>query len=319
MHWKLKAAIQNAIAVLPESVSYPLYYRVQRMAGGLRRINPTSRLRAGIEVWRRLQQSGCDPVGKTFFEVGTGRMVTAPLAYWLMGARKIITVDLNPYLRPELVQESIRFLADHRAQMAELFGELLLADRIDQLVGFAQADRFDLSEFLEAVGIEYRAPSDAAATGLPDRSIDFHTSYTVLEHIPPAVLSAIFAEASRLLKPGGLAVHGIDYSDHFAHRDPSITAINFLQYSDAAWGRWAGNRYMYMNRLRHADYLERLADGGFSIVNDEPTTDPRSLQAIESGEVRPYADLASRTPAELAITSSWIVAKPTRAAEAPAA
>ena len=47
----------------------------------------------------------------------------------------------------------------------------------------------------------------------------------------------------------------VDYSDHFSHSDQTISSINFLRYSDDEWQRYAGNRYMYMNRLRHDDVL----------------------------------------------------------------
>ena len=43
----------------------------------------------------------------------------------------------------------------------------------------------------------------------------------------------------------------VDYGDHFEHNDHRLSNINFLQYSDALWRVIAGNRYMYMNRLRH--------------------------------------------------------------------
>lgn len=310
MHWKIKAAVQNAIAALPESVSYGSYYRVQRLVGGLRKIDPTSRLAAGVETWKRLVAQGSDPTGKTFFEVGTGRMVSAPLAYWLMGADRTITVDLNPYLKAELVRESIEFIADHRGAIERLFGDALVVSRLDELIAFARAPRFEITPFLDRFGVEYHAPSDAAATGLPGGSIDFHTSYTVMEHIPPRVLSSILVEARRLLRPDGLAVHGIDYSDHFSHQDASITAVNFLKYSRDDWDRLAGNRYMYMNRLRHRDYLGQFAQSGIPVIDEDTVVDERGLEALRTGSVRPHADFAGQDADELAIRYAWVIARP---------
>ena len=37
MDWKIKAAIQNLIALLPDAISYEAYYWVQRRFGALRR------------------------------------------------------------------------------------------------------------------------------------------------------------------------------------------------------------------------------------------------------------------------------------------
>lgn len=114
MHWKLKAAIQNAVSLLPPSVSYATYFWIQRHFGGLRRINPVSPLTAGIETWRRIKKLGYDPSGKVFLEVGTGRVTLVPLAYWLMGAKKTITIDLNPYLKAELKKESLQYISDNK-------------------------------------------------------------------------------------------------------------------------------------------------------------------------------------------------------------
>ncbi|MEM9186549.1 MAG: methyltransferase domain-containing protein [Planctomycetota bacterium] len=314
MHWKAKAVLRNVLARLPHTLSHAAYYQTQRRFGGLRRVDPKSRLRAAAETWRRLANAGADPVGKTFFEIGTGRMVTVPLAYWLMGAERTVTVDLNRYLKPELVRESLQRIAQERDAVETIFGGLVDPGRLDRVSELAPAPAFDCEAVLREIGVEYHAPGDAARTGLPDASIDFHTSFTVLEHIPPAVLAAIFAEATRVLKPGGLLVHGVDYSDHFSHSDPRITAVNFLRYSGRAWDRWSGNRYMYMNRLRHADYLRILRGAGHELLDQSAVTDQRSLALLESGGL-PLSEPFRGLPAEeLAKTSGWFVA--TRATQA---
>ncbi len=319
MHWKLKAIAQNVIASLPEGMSHSIYYRMQRRLGGLRQINPTKRLEAGIKTWRTLLDAGEDPTGKVFFEIGTGRIVNVPLAFWLMGAGRTITVDLNPYLKEELILDSIRYIASNPSDVRQLFGDLLQQDRFNRLVALAADDRFQLTAFLDAIGVEYHAPSDAGNTGLPDSCIDYHTSYTVMEHISPAALSEILNEGRRLLRPTGMAVHGIDYSDHFSHNDPNITAVNFLRYSPGAWDGWAGNRYMYMNRMRHADYCHLFDSNDLELTFDQTVTDSRSLEALRSGVVVPHKDYADRSIDELATTSSWIVAKPRQSATCAAA
>ncbi len=102
LHWKLKAMMQNAIALLPSSASYAAYYWMQRNFGALRQMDPMDRLCYGVEIWKRLRRQGRDPADGVFFEVGTGRVPLVPLAYWLLGANKTITVDLNPYVKDEL-------------------------------------------------------------------------------------------------------------------------------------------------------------------------------------------------------------------------
>lgn len=183
MNWKLKAKIQKAVSILPASASYATYYWIQRHFGGLKKINPINRLTAGIEIWKRIKRLGYDPVDKVFFEVGTGRAPIVPLAYWLMGAKKIITIDLNPYLKEELIKESIQYISDNKNEIVNIFGLLLDKERLNNIN--ILYNKFSLSDFFCLCGIEYIAPGDATNTQLSSSSIDFHTSYTVFEHIPP--------------------------------------------------------------------------------------------------------------------------------------
>lgn len=309
MDWKRKAAIQNFIAALPDEPSYAAYYWLQRRFGGLKHTDPMGRLEAGRDTWRLAQQAGLDPVGRTFFEIGTGRTVNVPIAYWLMGAGGTVTSDLNPYLKDDLVRESVEYIAREPAQVRQLFGSLLQEDRLERLSALARGPRITAAAVLERCGISYLAPCDAARTGLPGASIDVYTSYTAFEHIAPDALRAILQEAGRIVKPGGLFVHCIDYSDHFAHSDAAICAMNYLQFSDAEWMRYAGNRYMYMNRLLHDDYAELFRSLGQQVLAAHPRSDARTAQALGSGALRPHARFAGKPAEVLAIKDAWYVAR----------
>jgi hypothetical protein len=315
MRWKVKAAIQNTIALLPGSVSYAAYYRMQRLCGGLRRADPVERLAAGIQMWRRIVHRGIDPVDRVFFEVGTGTTPDVPLAFWLMGARRTITVDVNPYLKGELVREGLEYIDANQRDVAGLFDGLLQSTRMDALLRFHRTGRFSLPRFLDLCSIDYIEPGDAARTGLPPRSIDFHTSYTVFEHIPREILAGILEEGNRIIRADGLFVHMIDYSDHFSHSDTTISAINFLQYSDAEWARYAGNRYMYMNRLRHDDVLGLFQAAGHRILETTPAVDARSRELLDAGRLRVNARFDTKSPEILSICGSWIVTERVSGAE----
>ncbi len=310
MHWKVKAAMQNAIAHLPPSLSYPTYYRMQRLIGGLRTVDPEDRLAAGVQTWRRIVEQGRDPIDRVFFEVGTGTTPIVPLAYWLMGAKRTVTVDVHPYLKGELVRESLEHMFANRQDVARLFGGLLQQKRIDALFDLRRSGKFSLKRFLDLCCIDYVEPGDAARTGLPTRSIDFHTSYTVLEHIQPDVIAQILEEGNRIVRDDGLCVHQVDYSDHFSHSDLTISSINFLQYSDREWARYAGNRYMYMNRLRHDDMLALFQSAGYRILATTPAVDDRARQLLGAGRLRLHEAFAAKSPEVLWIRAAWIVAQP---------
>ncbi|HUA82021.1 MAG TPA: hypothetical protein VL997_16710 [Dyella sp.] len=307
MHWKAKATLQNAVSRLPSESSYATYYWLQRHFGGLRRINPVARLRAGIETWRQIEKLGRDPLDKTFFEVGTGRVPMTPVAYWLMGAKRVVTIDLNPYLKEELTRECLQYIASHVEEMQVLFGPRLNRNRFEALLDLQRQDEFDLQKALDLFHITYIAPGDATRTGLDAGVIDFHTSFNVFEHIPRHVLLAILAEGNRIISDTGLFVHRVDYSDHFSHSDMRISPINFLQYSDTEWDRYAGNRYMYMNRLRHDDFLALFESSSHTILAVKPTVDELSLKLLRDGRLTVDARFGDKTDEVLATTESWIV------------
>ncbi len=309
MHWKLKALAQKTIALLPSGTSYAAYYWIQRRFGSLRRVDPVSKLRAGIDAWTHLVKKGRDPSGKVFFEVGTGRVPLMPMAFWLMGSEQTITVDLNPYLKEELVGECLQYVVNNKNEISNLFGPLLNRTRFEDLIRFGRRSRFSLQDFLEQCHINYIAPGDAADTSLSDGTIDFHTSYTVFEHVPCNQLVRILEEGKRLMKEDGLFIHRIDYSDHFSHSDRNITAINFLQYSDTEWDWIAGNRYMYMNRLRHDDFIDVFHSAGLKILNTYPDSDSRILEMLKRRRFQLDDRFQNRSPEILSITASWILSR----------
>ncbi|MGD1862379.1 MAG: hypothetical protein ACFB0E_20725 [Leptolyngbyaceae cyanobacterium] len=306
MHWKLKSLIQNSISLLPSQASYSTYYWLQRNFGGLKSVQPNDSLFAGIKTWDLLQKQGHNPYGKTFFEVGTGRIPIIPIAYWLMGAKRVYTIDINPYIKEELLQQTLQYMLHHSEEIQNLFGEKLVQERFDSILRAAGTQE-NLLSILTMCQIHYESPCDAANTWLLSESIDFHTSYNVLEHIPPETLKNIFQEGNRIMKQNGLFVHRVDYSDHFSHTDHNITAINFLQYSDRKWKRYAGNRYMYMNRLRHDDFINLIEEANQDILRVELEVDSHSLDNLEDESFKLNQRFSSKSKEILGISSAWII------------
>ncbi len=309
MHWKLKALIQNAVALLPAKAAYALYYQLQRRFGDLRVPAPFIPLRYGVQLVAQLQAAGSDITDKVFFELGTGRSPMVPVALWLMGARSTFTVDRNPYLDAAVVRADLEHLHTHQDALKSLLGPALKPERLARLLALPVGDSFALSALLELCAIRYIAPADAAATALPSASVDFHFSVTTLEHIPAPDIEAILAEGARLLKPGGRFIHLLDYSDHFSHSDTRISAIHFLRWTDTQWQRYAGNRFMYANRLRHDDFLALLAGLGHEVVGCEPFVDAKVLQLLAAGHVKLDPHFVGKSPECLATTSAWITTR----------
>ena len=318
MKWTTKARVQNLIAALPGPLADFCYYRMQRLVGGLRNPTPVKQIDGGCQLAAAIQAQR--PLsGARVLEVGSGRSLAIPVLMWLLGAEQVLTVDLNRYLRPEILRADLAYLRANQPwlneQLAPVTGEE--GPTSERLAGLLALDLEGpparlLAEVLQLCRIDYRAPADAAALDLADGSVDIHLSRNVLEHVPPDALAGMLREAARVLKPDGLCVHLIDLSDHFQHSDPSISRLNFLRYSEAEWERLAGNRFMFMNRLRASDYLSIFADAGLELLDLNSDVDDEARRLIESGGLPLDKRFEGRRSEDLATTKMLVVARPAR-------
>jgi SAM-dependent methyltransferase len=285
-NWKLKAKLQNLIALLPKSMSYEVYFQMQRRFGGLKKpFSPMSHFSTAADVLKKIRGYGHSAKGKIIFEVGTGRVPIIPTAYWLGGIGRTITVDLNPYMRKELIEDMLFCICNEAEKIRGIFGELLEEDRFMALLKYSESNKINVGEFLKMCAIEYIAPGDASKTKLLENSVDYHMSHAVYEHIPRETLKGILEEGNRITKAGGLFINMIDYSDHFAQMDKEISSINFLQFDEKEWDSYSGNRYMYMNRLRHDDFLELFEEAGHEVIEVSVLKDDEAENSLKEGRI----------------------------------
>ncbi|MGH7568142.1 MAG: methyltransferase domain-containing protein [Gemmatimonadales bacterium] len=283
MNWRLKALVQGAVSLLPPAVSFDLYYRLQRACGSLRHVNPIAGFEDGVRMLGAIEERGRSVEHQAVLEVGTGRRLNVPLAFWLCGAAKILTVDLHPYLKPALVREDLAFIRKNRACVEALFGDHAHQDGFQRRLDFLVRGDPSVQQLMEHAHIQYLAPLETRRLPVEDRTVDYHVSNNVLEHIPPDTLRAILVEGRRVIRDDGLLVHRIDFSDHFSEADPRISTVNFLRYSEREWRRYAGNRYGYHNRLR-IDELERiLQDAELAVDCEKREIDSVALRLLASG------------------------------------
>ena len=308
MHWKVKARLQNAVAKLPPKLGNSVYYFGQRLLGGLREVDATKRLQAGRSIVSRLDDLGRSISGKTFLEIGTGHQINVPIALWLCGAGSVVTVDLNRYLREELVREDLAYLSSHAEEIQGLFGDYGRTPEFRQRLATLVHHRDGgLDRLLDTINVEYIAPCDAARLPLAESSIDFHVSYTVLEHIPPEVLKGVLREGNRVLKRDGLFVHCVDFSDHFSHSDSTVSSVNFLQFTEEEWARLSGNRFMYHNRLR-VDECKSLFAADVDVRTVEPVIDPRARELLQRNGLSLDRRFREKSVETNATSHAWIIA-----------
>jgi hypothetical protein len=281
MHWKLKGLLQKTLGVLPAGET--LHYRLQRHLGGMR--NPRREIGLKIDDWegmvKQLHGVGARIPGARLMEIGSGWYPALPLACHLVGAARVYTVDLNRLLKPDLMRLCIAMLGEQLPRLASAC-EVDLAEVEARYARLREAaTRSDDPGTISDGVIDYRAPADAAASGLPDGSIDIVFSNSVLEHVPPDAIARIHRATRSLVRPGGWVFHSVNCGDHYAYADRSIHQLNYLQFSDAQWAFW-NNRFLYQNRLRAHQLVDGARDAGFDIVLDTSHARPQRLQQLQA-------------------------------------
>lgn len=282
MNWKLKANLYNLIDKLPNKLAYNSQYWLQKSLGQLRDTNPTRSIKTSISIVANAIKYGQKITGCSLIEVGTGRRVNLPLTFWLLGTSSILTVDLNPYLKWELIEQDINYIKANAEKVKALFPkELCPPDFETRWQNLLQINSVP-EELPKLLNLNYIAPGDARNLAIESDSIDFHVSNSVLEHIPSEVLSEILQEAQRIIKPSGFLIHQIHLGDHRATGDRSLTSIDFLQYNEPTWDKLAGNRFMYHNRLRLEEYITVFQDAGLEIVSiSDRAIDQKALSLLD--------------------------------------
>lgn len=306
MDWRLKGTIQKVLGYVPGGGR--IHYMLQRRAGGLTDFGRECDIK--VDDWRLMMghmRTASIPIdGATLVEIGTGWYPTFPFCLYLAGAARVFTYDLNRLIKPDMVQQLADRLQAHVSLIARESGKRIEEVEAKQA---ALAKAMERGQSLAAATgnvVDYRAPADASATqNLPD-SVDVVFSNSVLEHVPAPVIEALYAEAMRILKPGGIMFHSVNCGDHYAYTDRSIHQLHYLQFSEREWDRW-NNAFLYQNRLRAKDFTDMARRAGFVIEVDTSNASSERLAQLDALSVDPA--FSKYTREQLAITSIDFIAR----------
>ncbi|MBF0446149.1 MAG: methyltransferase domain-containing protein, partial [Magnetococcales bacterium] len=289
MHWKQKAFLQKVVANLPFGLSDFAYHLIMKYGGGyVPYMDSTPDFEQSLRIIECARHHGHDISQATFFELGTGRVLSTAIGLWLLGANKIITVDLNSYLREEVTLVVIDQLNDE-AFVHKIFGDWADDPEMKKRIKSITSCHKSLHDIFQLTGIDYRSPCDATQLSMADASIDIYFSSFVLEHVPVDVITALSVEARRVLSNEGLFIHYVGVSDHYAEYpsepcgDPAISTVNFLQFSENKWMQISGNKFNFHNRLRAVEYKRLFESNGLEILLYEEISDQKALDLLQGG------------------------------------
>ena len=307
MDWRIKASLQKAFSTFkagdkinhlgsrlmnPNYMEQKIEYHIDEALIHIDMLN-----RCGYKI------SGED----VFLELGSGYAIVESLTMILLGAKKVITVDITKDIK---FKESLKyvdmFTDKHINTIADksLYTGREIREKLEKLRHVKSMD-----EFLEKAGIVYIAPYDLSDLEPYHGMVKVYYSQVVLEHVPEPVLKAIFTESKKVLVKGGYHSHIVNLTDHFRNpglfRDNRITDVNFLKYSDKYWDSWCGNDIAYVNRLRFPYYVNLFKDLVFEILEiDKQKEKDRMNELLSYDEI--HDDIKSLYDKDELMDTLWV-------------
>lgn len=116
-----------------------------------------------------------------------------------------------------------------------------------------------LVDILKSLDVHYYTNGLESIKNLPDSYYEFLFSNAVLEHVRRGDFQTLVKEMWRILKPGGIASHVIDFRDHLSG------GLNNLRFSRKIWeSNWfAAGSGFYTNRYGFSELIDIFSRVGF--------------------------------------------------------
>lgn len=307
MRWLAKAAVQNAISVLPGSVE---------INGVLQRYVTRSVVLTPEGVVRRLtrvagrhldhhRRFGAVPLADVVaVEIGTGFVPLLPVGLYLAGVRGVHTFDIARLTSAARTAHLLAIIdAATASGLIERACPWVRPERLARVRRLAAAPPLDLSELLGAMDLHYHV-GDASRSGLDPGSVQMFVTNNVFEHIPADGIRRLLRESRRTGSAEALLSHHIDLRDHYAKFDRSLGVYNSLQFTSRQW-RFLNSRMEPQNRLRRPDYLRLLDEAGYELLAEDSSSGP----AAQFDAVRPAPEFRRYSDDDLRVVDMWIAAR----------
>ena len=133
----------------------------------------------------------------------------------------------------------------------------------DYLKNFDIKDNFSFDELLSFSNAKYMTSGLIDFKKLKSESIDYIFSHSVLEHVRLYELEELISQMYRVIKPGGLISHNINYKDHLSE------SLNNLRFSEKIWeSDLLANSGFYTNRVPAIKMHRLFKNIGFQIIKE---------------------------------------------------
>jgi SAM-dependent methyltransferase len=192
-------------------------------------------------------RAGSPPPGFAYLELGPGDSLSTAAIAWAHGASEGWLIDAGSY--------ASRNIGNYRPLFEKLSSMRLPRDAA------ALMNCHSVKDMLSRTHCAYREDGLTGLKAVRSASLDMIFSQAVLEHVPRAEFAATLGEMKRVLKPGGVGSHVVDFKDHLG------SSLQNLRFGDGLWERdWFAKRSgFYTNRLRYSEVVAAFAAAGFAV------------------------------------------------------
>ena len=232
-------------------------------------------------VWlrhlRALRDAGCTKLPEDVAEIGPGDMLGLGFAALLSACRSYVALDAVPYVQrsqDEDLLDELLGLFERRepANPGEAFPSDILSP--ERLARSLAPERLGVLRALQgelAAGVAQALPSSdrpsmryiapwTSSTALAPDTVDLVCSQAAMEHVED--YQECYRAQASWLRPGGYALHAIDFDCHWTARDWN----GHWAHSDAVWKLLRGRRSYLINRAPCSWHLRAMRARGLEPV-----------------------------------------------------
>jgi hypothetical protein len=254
--WWVKVIIQKILSFLPHKFSLKINEYITFKIRGEQRFNVSKRFSKGFENIELInQKANLNIQNKVILEVGTGWHGIDLIIFYLLGAKKIYTIDRYPYLTIDNLKKSIvKF-----DQLSQYHDEII-KKRYAYLLKILKKSN-SLKSFLYKINCEYliKKPDEYSDLFFQE-PIDLFYSESVLQRIPEKNLDSLITKASESMTREAAFFHRTDQKDINSqnHVDQGYWGLRYLRYNRMIYDIFINSKLNSQNRLRESDFLGKF-------------------------------------------------------------